>query len=155
MSIRRWCSKSLLLVVVVAFQSCREQKTGFVDVFKLVSEFELQKEYTAQARREFEQARAAIDSVVYVQGAKDPAAAEKLKNALYGELSQKAEAHNKEIEQMLWTRLNPYITDFGKEKGYTYIYGANGTGNVLYAAESEDVTGEVVKYVNKRYHGKN
>jgi len=55
---------------------------------------------------------------------------------------------------MIWKRLNPYIAEYGKEKGYAYIYGANGTGNVLYADEGEDITDELIEYVNKRYHDK-
>lgn len=151
---RHWLNKLSIILLALFFQSCREQKTGFVDIYKLVSEFELQKEYTERARKEYDRARTAIDSVVFVAQLKHPETAEAIKNELYGDLSRKTEAYNKDIEQMIWTRLNPYISDFGKEHGYDYIYGANGTGNVLYAAESRDITVEVIQYVNDRYHDK-
>jgi outer membrane protein len=154
MSTQRWLSKLTIVVLSFAFQSCNQSKTGYVDIFKLVSGFELQKEYSAQARMEFDRVRAAIDSVVYVERMNDSLRSEAIKNELYADLSRKTENHNKEIEGMVWTRLNPYITDFGKEKGYDYIYGANGTGNVLYADKGQDITEEVIKYANNRYHDK-
>lgn len=154
MSIRRSLSSLLILVAALLFQSCKEQKTGFVDMFKLVSEFELQKEYSDQARKEFDRARSAIDSAVAAERLRNAELSETLKDDLYTAFSRKTEDHNKEIEKMIWTRLNPYITEFGKEHGYRYIYGANGTGNVLYADAGEDITGDLIKYVNNRYHDK-
>jgi|WetSurMetagenome_2_1015567.scaffolds.fasta_scaffold178302_2 outer membrane protein len=52
------------------------------------------------------------------------------------------------------TQLNQYIKDYGKEHKYQYIFGANGSGDVLYADESENLTEEVILYINDRYSGK-
>jgi Skp family chaperone for outer membrane proteins len=114
----------------------------------------LQKEYSDQAKRDMNTEKAAIDSAVFTEKLKNPSGYEKFKNDLYNNLYQKAEQRNKEIEAMIWKRLNPYLIDFGKENGYEYIYGANGTGNVLYADEHQDITEEIIKYVNQRYHDK-
>ncbi|HTN46380.1 MAG TPA: OmpH family outer membrane protein [Flavipsychrobacter sp.] len=152
---RTWLNKTFLFVTIaIILSSCTLKKTGYVDVFKLVGDFELQKEYTEEAKREINKEKAIIDSVVYVEKLKSPATSESLRNELYTRLYRKTEERNKEIEAMIWKRLNPYIVDFGKEKGYIYIYGANGTGNVLYADESQDITPELTKYVNQRYHDK-
>ncbi len=44
------------------------------------------------------------------------------------------------------------IKAFGKEKGYTYIYGSNQTlPSVLYAEEKLDITKEIVKLINSKY----
>lgn len=43
------------------------------------------------------------------------------------------------------------IKDFGKEKGYDYIYGTGDVASVLYAKEAYDITKEVVKMVNDKY----
>lgn len=51
----------------------------------------------------------------------------------------------------IWKRLNQYISEFGKEEGYDYIFGASGDGNLMYAKDSHDVTEDAVKYVNARY----
>lgn len=134
--------------------SCTSKKTGYVDIFRLVKEFELQNEYSAQAKKDMDMQKAMIDSMVYLERLKNPDGYESVKNDLYLELYNKTEQKNKEIESMIWKRLNPYLEDFGKEEGYQFIYGANGTGNVLYADKEQDITDEVIKYVNKRYHDK-
>ncbi len=155
MSIRTSLSNTLLIIFsAIIFSSCAGKKTGYVDIFKLVSEFELQKEYSDQAKRDIDRERAMIDSVVYAERLKDPSGNNRLKDELYTALYQKTEQRNKEIETMIWKRLNPYLVDFGTKYGYQYIYGANGTGNVLYADESQDITETLVKYVNDRYHDK-
>lgn len=148
-------SNTLVLIsLLFLLSSCDRKKTGYVDVFKLVNEFELQKEYSDQAKRDMNTEKAAIDSAVFTEKLRNPSGYEKFKNDLYNNLYQKAEQRNKEIEAMIWKRLNPYLIDFGKENGYEYIYGANGTGNVLYADEHQDITEEIIKYVNQRYHDK-
>lgn len=44
------------------------------------------------------------------------------------------------------------IRAFGKEKGYSYIYGSNDAlPSVLYAEEKLDITNEVVKIINSKY----
>lgn len=155
MSIRTMLSKALFAVAVMGvLSSCSMKKSGYVDMFKLVQEFELQKEYSEEAKREIDREKSMIDSIIYTVQLRDPSSSENVKNELYAALYKKTEERNKEIEKMLWKRLNPYVADFGKEKGYSFIYGANGTGNVLYADESLNVTDELIKYVNKRYHDK-
>lgn len=143
-----------MVSVIVILSSCSMKKTAYVDMFKLVQEFELQKEYSEEAKRDMERERTLIDSIVYTEKLRNPSSYEVAKNELYTALYRKTEERNKEIEKMIWKRLNPYIADFGKEKGYSYIYGANGTGNVLYADEKENITEELIQYVNNRYHGK-
>jgi outer membrane protein len=43
------------------------------------------------------------------------------------------------------------IKDFGKEKGFDYIYGTGDVASVLYAKDNYDVTKEVIKLVNDKY----
>lgn len=155
MQIRIWLIKATLVISsIITLGSCTSKKTGYVDIFKLVNEFELQKEFTDQVKRDVDKEKAAIDSMVFAEKLKDPASSEHLRDELYTTLYQKTEQRNKEIESMIWARLNPYLVDFGKEKGYLYIYGANGTGNVLYADERENITDELIQYVNNRFHDK-
>mgnify|MGYP003575215987 CR=1 FL=1 len=134
--------------------SCTPRKTAYVDIFKLVSEFELQKEYSEQAKKNIGREKEVVDSLIFSEKLRDPAAGENLRSQLYSNLYRKSEEANKEIEDLIWKRLNPYLADYGKEKGYEYIYGANGTGNVLYADKGQDITEDVIKYVNGRYHDK-
>ncbi len=43
------------------------------------------------------------------------------------------------------------IKDFGKEKGYDYIYGTGDAQSVLYAKDNYDITKEVIKLINDKY----
>lgn len=52
------------------------------------------------------------------------------------------------------TQLNQYITDFGSDKNYTYIFGKDSNGSIMYDKESEDITKEVIQYINQKYNGK-
>ena len=59
-----------------------------------------------------------------------------------------------EAQQALWVQINQYIKDYGSEKGYVFIYGATGTGNLMYADTTRDVSNQVIEYINQRFEGK-
>jgi len=68
--------------------------------------------------------------------------------------SEDNEAMSQQYAERIWKQINQYVKDFGKENGYTYIFGADGTGALMYGEEAADITAEVAKYVNERYKGK-
>jgi outer membrane protein len=51
----------------------------------------------------------------------------------------------------IWQKINEYIAAYGKEKGYDFIFGASGNGSLMYASDANNVTKEVITYVNSRY----
>lgn len=59
----------------------------------------------------------------------------------------------KKYDDEIIAQLNQYIKDFGKEKGYTYIFGNDGNGSLMYAKENNNITKEIIEYVNERYRG--
>jgi len=45
-----------------------------------------------------------------------------------------------------------FIKEYGKEKGYDYIYGTGDTSpSILYAKEGTDITKEIIKLINDKY----
>jgi len=44
-----------------------------------------------------------------------------------------------------------FIKDYGKEKGYDYIYGTGEAASILYAKDNYDITKEIVKLLNDKY----
>lgn len=58
-------------------------------------------------------------------------------------------------EEQILKQLNQYVRDFAEKHGYSFIYGADGTGNLMYGDRSLDITEEVKKYVNDKYKGGN
>ena len=62
----------------------------------------------------------------------------------YAETSQ-------EYYSLIWDRLNTYIGEYGQDNDYVYIFGANGDGSVMYAADSENITEEIIAFVNIKF----
>jgi outer membrane protein len=56
-------------------------------------------------------------------------------------------------DEQIWKQLNQYAQDFGKEKGYSIVFGATGDGGIMYADQAINVTEELTAYVNHKYRG--
>ena len=54
---------------------------------------------------------------------------------------------------LIWDRINSYVTEYGQDNDYTYIFGANGDGSLMYADDNENITDDILVYVNQRYAG--
>ncbi len=52
------------------------------------------------------------------------------------------------------SRMKDFIKDYGKEKGYDYVFGTGDAASVLYAKEEYDLTQEVLDLLNKKYEEK-
>lgn len=61
----------------------------------------------------------------------------------------------KEEEQLLnqtaINTVNEFIKEYGKKHNYTFIFGASGMGNLLYAEKGLDITEEVLEGLNREY----
>ena len=160
----------IIALTVLGISSCNNnEKTGYIKMGELFDEFELKKQLTGQLEQTVSARKNILDSlklnlemmVVNIQGGN---ASDSLKNRfLYSKeqflkKQEQFEGENQRLQQeydsQIWTQLNEYIEDFGEEKKLDYIFGASGTGAIMYGSESKDVTKEVVIYVNKKYVGK-
>lgn len=70
------------------------------------------------------------------------------------QFNQENESQSQQYTAQIWEQLNQYMKEYGKEEGYTYILGASGQGNIMYADEAEDISKQVIEFVNKKYDGK-
>ncbi|MBD3638024.1 MAG: OmpH family outer membrane protein [Crocinitomicaceae bacterium] len=66
-----------------------------------------------------------------------------------GRYSEKAQ----EYYGLIWDRINGYVQEYGKDNDYVYIFGANGDGSVMYADDNENITEDLIAYVNSKYAG--
>lgn len=62
-------------------------------------------------------------------------------------------AVNDDYNTKIWAKLNAFVTEFGESKGYEVIFGAGGTGNIMYADDKMNVTTEVIQFCNSKYKG--
>jgi outer membrane protein len=60
---------------------------------------------------------------------------------------------SKENDKKIITKLNQYVSDYGKKHGYTYILGTGGNGSLMYADDAENITQDMIDYLNLRYSG--
>lgn len=58
-----------------------------------------------------------------------------------------------QYSQQIWKQINQYVSDYGKENNYSFIYGASGNGAIMYAQDKYDVTKELTAYINEKYKG--
>ena len=58
--------------------------------------------------------------------------------------------HGAEMDSLV-KGVKAYIKDYGKEKGYDYIYGTGDAATVLYAKEQYDITKDIIKLLNDKY----
>lgn len=73
--------------------------------------------------------------------------------SLYSEsLNNMEELANRYTED-IWAQLNKDISDFARENNYDIIWGANGSGSLMYADSSLNITPLLIEYSNKQYEG--
>lgn len=81
----------------------------------------------------------------------------KRKQKTFFELQEKFENEYTETVQesygLIWDRINEYVQEYGKSKGFDYIFGANGDGSLMYANEASNLTEEIKIYINQKYSG--
>jgi len=53
----------------------------------------------------------------------------------------------------IWKNINELVTKFGEKNGYDYILGAAGNGSLMFAHKENDITSELIKFVNLKYEG--
>lgn len=58
--------------------------------------------------------------------------------------------HGVEMDTLV-ARYKKVIKEYGKEKGYDYVYGTGESATILYAKDQYDITKELIKIVNDKY----
>lgn len=69
--------------------------------------------------------------------------------ALRDKLSEEYQKKSESFEAIIWQNINKSVAEYGKSKGYDYILGANGDGSIMYASEANDITNEIIEFINK------
>jgi outer membrane protein len=58
--------------------------------------------------------------------------------------------HGAEMDSLI-TKYRKIFKDYGKDKGYDYVFGTGEAATVLYAKDQYDITKELIKLVNDKY----
>lgn len=171
--------KALLFIAIsISLVSCdkkvevKEFKTAYVDTAELMKEYtetkDLEAKYKAQAAEKGRQLEAEInrfkqDAAYFQQNAqangqewaqKNGAALQRREQQL-GQAQQALQmqlqqASGKEMDSLV-KGVKKFIKDYGKQKGYAYIFGTGDAASILYAEDKYDITKEVIKLLNEKY----
>ena len=165
--------KKLILtgVALLALTACTD-KVAFVDNSKLLNDYQEKKDIEAKLKGQisaYERKRDSISMAFQIEARAFDAQAKTLPQNVaqkkYNELMQKSQILQQHLQQeeqkiqmesqtqmdSLLSKVKKNIKEYGKQKGYTFILGANDGGSVLYGTEKKDITKEVTEYLNNQY----
>ncbi len=175
--------KSLLIFsFALALLSCNKEqatatgfKTAYVDTSKLSKDYEEFKDLESQSKVKMEEMGRELDGKVQQWKLEAASFQEEAKTKgpqwaqLKGQELQKREQELNMLQQSMMkqlqdefgvkndsavSKMKKHIRDYGKKKGYDYIYGSGeATNSVLYAKDSYDITNDVLKELNSNYKG--
>jgi len=168
--------KKLILtgVALLALTACTD-KVAFVDNSKLLNDYQEKKDIEAKLKGQisaYERKRDSISMAFQTEARAFDAQAKTLPQNIaqkkYNELMQKSQILQQHLQQeeqkiqmesqtqmdSLLSKVKKNIKEYGKQKGYTFILGANDGGSVLYGTEKKDITKEVTEYLNNQYKDK-
>ncbi|MGL2962610.1 OmpH family outer membrane protein [Flavobacterium sp. RSB2_4_14] len=167
-----------LFALAISIISCnkttetKEFKTAYIDTSKLMEESTEAKDIEAKYKDkskvmgnqlEAEVARFKAEAASFKQnamangqawaqqkGAELQQREQQLSYAQQAMLRQLQEESGTEMDTLV-KAYKKIIKDYGKEKGYDYIYGTGDAQSVLYAKDSYDLTKDIIKIVNDKY----
>ncbi len=153
-------------------KEAKEFKTAYVDTSTLMKEYteakDLEAKYKTKAEEKGKQLQAEISRFK-----QEAASFQKNAQANGQEWAQKKGAELQQREQQLGQaqqmlaqqlqqesgvetdslvkKVKTFIKTYGKEKGYSYIYGTGDAATVLYAEDKYNITKEIIKLMNDKY----
>ncbi len=159
-----------LVVSLLFFTKKTESATGFINIQTVYDQFDMKKELEAEYLNVESKRKMVIDSLKLVsntyyqqnfKGDDTPASVKRELQIRQKQIEMKEKQFSEDnavltqkyTDQIL-KQINQYVYDYGKENKYKYIFGANSSGTLMYARDSEDITDLVLEYINQRYSGK-
>ncbi|RDY61984.1 OmpH family outer membrane protein [Flagellimonas nanhaiensis] len=68
-------------------------------------------------------------------------------------IQKQIQDEDQKMTQTVINDINDYVKEYGKKEGYRIIFGAKGSGNIMYAEEVSDLTQTVLEGLNAEYQG--
>lgn len=134
------------------------QRIVFMENIQVFEEFEMKKDYDEKIGEDLNVQTAYLDSIEILINKEsvigNTSSIESLKRHYY----QKQEEYNKVFQDLsskytgeVHKRLNEYLKMYAKEKNYDVILGSGGQGNVMYINEEDNISEDLISYINKKY----
>lgn len=158
----------LALAATILFVLKKQKKIAYVNALELYDGFEMKKELEQSFIKVQSGRKAQLDSLeleLRMLNAQLESSGSKsgliqvfeIRRDSYLQKKQQFEEDNGLMQEQynsnIRKQLNQYVADYGKEHNYDYLLGADGSGALMYAKETADVTKEVLSYINDKYKG--
>ena len=166
---------AFIIALVSFFYSQNSSSLVYVDVNKLLDGYKRTKIVRGEFEKKAKVLKSNVDSLV-TDWQKELKLYEKerskyskkeleLKQELLGNKQQQINNYQQAIQKQIQEEdkkstqtvindINDYVKEYGKKKGYKIIFGASGSGNIMYADESSDLTDKVLEGLNAEFDGK-
>lgn len=168
----------VILSIAIASISCKDTtdangiKSAYIDTSKLMDESIEAKDIEAKYKSKAEVMGAQLKTeATRLEGEKNAFQSNAQKNGQawaqqkYGEIQQREQqlqyAQQSMLQQLqgesgvemdsLITKYKKVFKEYGKSKGYDFLYGTGEAATVLYAKDQYDVTKDIIKIVNDKY----
>ncbi len=164
--------KVAVLVMVVLMTACQQNKIGFVDNVELMDKYQEKLDVEAKFKAKAESLAKKRDSIsqafqIELQAfqAKAQRMAQSKAQEEYGLIQQRGQFMGQQLQQeeqqiqlegqtemdSVISRVRTRIKAYGKANQYTYILTGGDGGGVLYGADAQDLTSEIIKLLNEDY----
>ncbi|WP_417884617.1 OmpH family outer membrane protein [Zunongwangia sp.] len=160
--------------LAISLVSCNQEKTAYVDTTKVIQDYQEMKDVEAKfvAKRDSlsqlisgpqQQFQQEVQEFQKNAGSMSQSQLQKKQQELQ-QKSQQLQQRQQMIGQQLQNesssaidsvveKVKDFVAEYGKENGYTYIFGSNESANIMYAKEGLDITDKVLKELNNKYGG--
>ncbi|MDP3313900.1 OmpH family outer membrane protein [Lutibacter sp.] len=164
--------KIIIVAFAILLASCSETKIAYIDVEVLMKDYEATKaleimlkakqetiakqldslqapfqskvqEYYANSQKMTPQKRAEVEGALQQE--------QQFLQAKQQEASQILQKENQENSDALTKKVDSFVADYAKSKGFKVILGTSGKGTVMYGDEKLDVTKDILGILNKEY----
>lgn len=163
---------ALFLLGSVFLVSCNQEKTAYVNNKKLIQDYKGMVDTEAKFTKKSETLSKNLDSVAaqfqqevqaYQKAMESMSSSERAKReeelmAKQQQLRQQQQVIGRALNQQSTKAIDSiivvvkdFVAEYGKEHGYTYIFGSTEAANIMYAKEGEDITEEILKELNATY----
>lgn len=161
-----------VVILVLLFAACQQTKIGYVDNLKLMDGYQEKIDVEAKFKTKLDALTKKRDSIsqafqIEVQAfqAKAQKMAQNKAQEEYGLIQQRGQFMGQQLQQeeqqmqtagqvemdSVVSNVKKEIQAYGKANGYTYILTGGDGGSVLYGADAQNLTEEVLKILNESY----
>ncbi|NEW78971.1 MAG: OmpH family outer membrane protein [Gelidibacter sp.] len=164
--------KILIIAFAIALASCNQTKIAYIDVEVIMKDYTATKELEAKLKAKQEVFAKQLDSLQgpfqlkvqeYYKVAQQmtPQKRAEAEGALQQEqqflqarqqqASEELQKENLENSEALTKKVDSFVADYAKAKGYQLILGTSGKGTVMYGDEKMNVTKDILEILNKDF----